>query len=153
MHDINVSGWNFFIPFYNLYLTFLPGTKGNNDYGIDYNTAKNITYFDEVEVVGKSETTSRKVKSSSKKTIATDLPESKNNTWSYAFLLIFLVAISAWYSSNNNNNSQPTIPTADSTSIDSTAIVEDSAEPAKIKVESETTNRPKSNAKSNSKIK
>jgi uncharacterized membrane protein YhaH (DUF805 family) len=49
MHDVNKSGWNFFIPLYNIYLTFSPGTRGNNDYGIDPSPAKNIQYFDEIE--------------------------------------------------------------------------------------------------------
>jgi uncharacterized protein (TIGR02145 family) len=130
MHDINKSGWNFLIPFYNLYLASLPGTKGNNDYGIDYNTAKNITYFDEVEVVGKSETTSRKVKSSRKKPNATDLPESKSNLKSYTYILIILVAVSAWYNTQKNKSTPPINITADSTSIDTTVIVKDSAAPA-----------------------
>ena len=49
MHDVNQSGWNYFVPFYNLYLVFLPGTRGNNDYGIDPSPVKNIQYFDEIE--------------------------------------------------------------------------------------------------------
>jgi uncharacterized membrane protein YhaH (DUF805 family) len=130
MHDINKSGWNFLIPFYNLYLAFLPGTKGNNDYGIDYNTAKNITYFDEVEGVDKSEITSRKVKSSRKKPNATDLPESKSNLKSYTYILIILVAVSAWYNIQKNKSTPPINITADSTSVDSIVKVEDSAAPA-----------------------
>jgi hypothetical protein len=34
---------------YNIYLTFSPGTRGNNDYGIDPSPLKNIQYFDEIE--------------------------------------------------------------------------------------------------------
>lgn len=49
MHDVNKSGWYFLIPFYNLYLAFSAGTKGNNDYGIDHKPIKGITYFDELE--------------------------------------------------------------------------------------------------------
>ena len=49
MHDVNKSGWFFLTPFYNLYLIFLPGIKGNNDYGIDPSPVKNIQYFDELE--------------------------------------------------------------------------------------------------------
>jgi uncharacterized membrane protein YhaH (DUF805 family) len=49
MHDVNKSGWYFFIPLYNIYLTFSPGTRGNNEYGIDPSPAKNIQYFDEIE--------------------------------------------------------------------------------------------------------
>jgi hypothetical protein len=48
-HDINKSGWYFLIPLYNIYLSFLPGTKGNNDYGIDPKPIKNVHYFDELE--------------------------------------------------------------------------------------------------------
>lgn len=129
MHDVNKSGWNFLIPFYNLYLAFLPGTKGNNDYGIDFNTTKNTTYFDELEVFGENENTISKVKSSIKVPIVTDFPQSKSNTWIYAFLFIFLVAIIAWYSSKNNNI-QSTNLTAESISIDSNTIVKDSSQPA-----------------------
>ena len=50
MHDVNKSGWYFLIPVYNLYLIFSPGSKGNNDYGIDPTPVKNIQYFDELEV-------------------------------------------------------------------------------------------------------
>jgi len=49
MHDVNKSGWYFLFPFYNIYLTFTPGTKGSNDYGIDPSPTKNIQYFDEIE--------------------------------------------------------------------------------------------------------
>jgi uncharacterized membrane protein YhaH (DUF805 family) len=49
MHDVNKSGWYFLAPFYNLYLIFSPGTKGNNDYGIDPTPSKNIQFFDEIE--------------------------------------------------------------------------------------------------------
>jgi uncharacterized membrane protein YhaH (DUF805 family) len=50
MHDVNKSGWYFFIPLYNIYLAFSPGTKGNNNYGIDPSPVKNIQYFDELEL-------------------------------------------------------------------------------------------------------
>jgi uncharacterized membrane protein YhaH (DUF805 family) len=143
MHDINKSGWNFFIPFYNLYLTFLPGTNGNNDYGIDYNTTKDVTYFDELN----ENLTDIKNK---------QVLENKNNK-DYSFLIFFafilLVAISVWYSSNNNNNSQPTNTTTDSSSIGSKTIVEDSAAPAKIKVDSGASKKSNSKTKPNSKIK
>jgi uncharacterized membrane protein YhaH (DUF805 family) len=48
-HDINKSGWYFLIPLYNIYLSLLSGTKGNNDYGIDPTPIKNVQYFDELE--------------------------------------------------------------------------------------------------------
>ena len=49
MHDVNKSGWYFLFPFYNIYLIFTPGSKGNNEYGIDPSPTKNIQYFDEIE--------------------------------------------------------------------------------------------------------
>jgi uncharacterized membrane protein YhaH (DUF805 family) len=49
MHDVNKTGLYFLIPFYNVYLTFLPGTKGNNNYGIDPIPIKNIQFFDELD--------------------------------------------------------------------------------------------------------
>jgi uncharacterized membrane protein YhaH (DUF805 family) len=47
MHDVNKSGWYFLFPLYNLYLILLPGTRGNNDYGIDPVPQQNIQFFDE----------------------------------------------------------------------------------------------------------
>lgn len=35
MHDINKSGWYFFISFYNLYLCTVTGDVGENQYGQD----------------------------------------------------------------------------------------------------------------------
>jgi uncharacterized protein (TIGR02145 family) len=49
MHDVNKSGWYFLFPIYNLYLIFMPGTKGNNAFGIDPTPLKNIQYFDEIK--------------------------------------------------------------------------------------------------------
>jgi uncharacterized membrane protein YhaH (DUF805 family) len=49
MHDINLSGWHFLIPFYNLYLCFLPGTLGKNNFGLDPTPKKKIEFFDELE--------------------------------------------------------------------------------------------------------
>ena len=49
MHDVNKSGWYFLFPIYNLYLIFMPGTKGNNAFGIDPTPLKNIQYFDEIQ--------------------------------------------------------------------------------------------------------
>jgi uncharacterized membrane protein YhaH (DUF805 family) len=48
MHDIDKSGLYFLVPFYNIYLAFSEGTKGNNNYGIDPKPIENITYFDEL---------------------------------------------------------------------------------------------------------
>lgn len=33
MHDVDKSGWFLIIPIYNLFLTFIDGTVGNNRYG------------------------------------------------------------------------------------------------------------------------
>jgi uncharacterized membrane protein YhaH (DUF805 family) len=49
MHDVNKSGWYFLIPLYNVYLIFLAGTRGNNDYGIDPAPVKNVQFFDELD--------------------------------------------------------------------------------------------------------
>lgn len=49
-HDTNQSAWYILIPFYNLYIIFSPGTKGNNDFGLDPTPIKNIQYFDELEL-------------------------------------------------------------------------------------------------------
>lgn len=35
MHDINKSGWFILIPFYNIYLFCIDGTRGENAYGED----------------------------------------------------------------------------------------------------------------------
>jgi uncharacterized membrane protein YhaH (DUF805 family) len=143
MHDINKSGWTFLIPFYNLYLVFLPGTKGNNDYGIDYNITKDVTYFDELDDSQTKSNNSQIIKNQNDKYFS----------FVIFFAFILLIVISAWYSSNNNNNSLPTNTTADSSTVDSTTIVEDSAAPAKIKVDSGTTIKPNSKTKSNNNIK
>jgi len=55
MHDINMSGWYFLIPVYNVYLAFKKGTKGSNDYGIDPAPIQNIQFFDEIEVGDKED--------------------------------------------------------------------------------------------------
>lgn len=34
-HDVNKSGWNMFIPIYNLILLLRAGTVGRNDYDVD----------------------------------------------------------------------------------------------------------------------
>jgi uncharacterized membrane protein YhaH (DUF805 family) len=54
MHDINRSGWIFFAPFYNIYLSTLPGDVGNNDFGIDPQPSRKITYFDELVIANES---------------------------------------------------------------------------------------------------
>ncbi|MGB4810931.1 MAG: DUF805 domain-containing protein [Methylophilaceae bacterium] len=33
MHDVDKSGWFLLIPFYNLYLSVIPGTPGDNRFG------------------------------------------------------------------------------------------------------------------------
>lgn len=49
IHDINKSAFNVLIPLLNFYYILLPGTNGNNDYGIDSSPQKNIKYFDQVD--------------------------------------------------------------------------------------------------------
>lgn len=48
MHDINRSGKYFLIPFYNIFLVFQQGTKGNNDFGLDPNPEV-VKYYDELK--------------------------------------------------------------------------------------------------------
>lgn len=35
LHDVNKSGWFYLVPFYNIYLWCLDGTRGENAYGED----------------------------------------------------------------------------------------------------------------------
>ena len=49
MHDVNKSGWYFFIPFYNIILSFSYGTVGKNNYGIDPRPEKKVKYYDELK--------------------------------------------------------------------------------------------------------
>jgi uncharacterized membrane protein YhaH (DUF805 family) len=49
MHDVDRTGWAFLIPVYNIYLSLLPGTPGNNSYGIDPTPSKASQYFDELD--------------------------------------------------------------------------------------------------------
>jgi len=49
MHDVDRTGWAFLIPVYNLYLSLLPGTPGNNSYGIDPTPSTASQYFDELD--------------------------------------------------------------------------------------------------------
>jgi uncharacterized membrane protein YhaH (DUF805 family)/uncharacterized membrane protein len=75
MHDINKSGLYFLIPGYNIYLSFLKGTIGSNNYGIDPNPAPRVEYFDELEI---------------KKETASNLssPQNLGNKW--GFIMIFI---------------------------------------------------------------
>jgi uncharacterized membrane protein YhaH (DUF805 family) len=49
MHDVDRTGWAFLIPVYNVYLSLLPGTPGNNSFGIDPTPSKASQYFDELD--------------------------------------------------------------------------------------------------------
>jgi len=49
MHDVDKSGWCFFIQFYNIALLFSHGTIGQNKYGIDPRPRKVVKYFDELK--------------------------------------------------------------------------------------------------------
>ena len=87
VHDINKSGWYFFIPVYNIFLCLGKGTEGSNDYGIDPKPMKSVTYFDEIEP-----------KLNAEKVI--DYKSSSQFNKSYIpFILVFLVIFFAiWYS-------------------------------------------------------
>lgn len=47
MHDVDRSGWAFLIPVYNLYLSSLPGTNGNNSFGVDPTPPAVSEYFED----------------------------------------------------------------------------------------------------------
>ena len=47
MHDVNKSGWSLLSPVQNIKLLFEPGTKENNNYGIDPKPQAEVKYFDE----------------------------------------------------------------------------------------------------------
>ena len=49
VHDVNMSGWNFLIPVYNIFLCLGKGSDGSNDFGIDPKPLKSVTYFDELD--------------------------------------------------------------------------------------------------------
>lgn len=48
MHDVDRTGWAFLIPFYNIYLSLLPGTPGNNSFGVDPAPPKASEYFEDL---------------------------------------------------------------------------------------------------------
>jgi uncharacterized protein (TIGR02145 family) len=100
MHDVNKSGWCFFIPFYNLYLILSPGTKGNNDYGIDFNFKQDITYFDEIEQVENPKVIINKTNSLKKRFGAIKVVF-------ILFLLIFFIMIFLFQSSLGKENDVP----------------------------------------------
>ena len=45
MHDVDRTGWAFLIPVYNVYLSLLPGTRGNNSFGVDPIPLSTSKYF------------------------------------------------------------------------------------------------------------
>jgi len=49
MHDVNKSGWYFFVPLYNIVLLLSRGTVGQNSYGVDPKPTKKVKYFDELK--------------------------------------------------------------------------------------------------------
>ncbi len=49
MHDVDRTGWAILIPVYNIYLSLLTGTPGNNSYGIDPTPSTASQYFDELD--------------------------------------------------------------------------------------------------------
>lgn len=54
-HDVDKSGWYFLIPFLNIILIFMPGTRGPNNYGIDPTPRKIVEYFDEIDTMSEIE--------------------------------------------------------------------------------------------------
>ncbi len=54
MHDVDRTGWAFLIPVYNVYLSLLPGTPGNNSFGIDPTPSKASQYFDDLDPIQKN---------------------------------------------------------------------------------------------------
>jgi uncharacterized membrane protein YhaH (DUF805 family) len=48
MHDNDKSGWYILIPFYNLYLFIIEGTRGTNQYGPDPNAPDNFDFENKV---------------------------------------------------------------------------------------------------------
>lgn len=49
MHDVDRTGWAFLIPVYNVYLSLLPGTPGNNSFGVDPAPPKASEYFEDLD--------------------------------------------------------------------------------------------------------
>lgn len=49
MHDVDRTGWAFLIPVYNVYLSLLPGTPGNNSFGVDPAPLKASEYFEDLD--------------------------------------------------------------------------------------------------------
>jgi len=102
MHDVNLSGWYFLIPFYNLYLSFLPGTKGKNNFGIDPSPIKKIEFFD--EIITKEVTSEMKID---------EVADEKNNKiWKLIknlivvslIILLFLIWYSDYYMPNHSDS-------------------------------------------------
>lgn len=54
MHDVDRTGWAFLIPIYNVYLSLLPGTPGNNSFGVDPTPRATPQYFDELDAFQKN---------------------------------------------------------------------------------------------------
>lgn len=96
MHDVNKSGWYFLIPFYNLYLIFCKGTKGNNDYGIDPKPMPNVTYFDELDLkdnISDSFQNGKTNVSKSHNDKLNSLPKNKDYSNLFIFISIVVLAI------------------------------------------------------------
>jgi uncharacterized membrane protein YhaH (DUF805 family) len=119
MHDVNKSGWYIFIPFYNLYLILSPGTKGNNDYGIDFNFKQDITYFDEIEQVDNPRVINNKVSSLKKRFGAIKVVF-------IMFLLLLLISFLIINHTSNNFVEKYKHPLIDSASDQSAIVKNDS---------------------------
>jgi len=84
MHDVDRTGWAILIPVYNLYLSLLPGTPGNNSYGVDPIPLSTWKYFDELDGFKKNNFGSLSSSSSSQ--------SSSGLQWPVKPLLLFLLA-------------------------------------------------------------
>lgn len=109
MHDVNKSGWYFFVPLYNLYLIFSAGTKGNNDYGIDPTPSANIQFFDELETTVNNE---NQVSNAEEKKSGLDkwqehLNQVRKQNPNKTYQEVLEIARNT-YSKNNPNNKQST---------------------------------------------
>lgn len=110
LHDSNKSGWYILIPFYNIYLFFIEGTYGGNNFGTDPRPQKDVTYFDELEEKTPPEP--------SKKPILVGL-----------ISLLLLLAIFIWW---YNRTITPPPPPIEKISADTTKKSEDNSLPIAV---------------------
>ena len=100
VHDVNMSGWNFFIPFYNIFLCLGKGTDGSNDYGIDPKPMTSVTYFDQLVNTKKNKSASTSNSPSIKK-----LSKFELILGLLGVIIIFLIFL-VYNNTNKSNNSE-----------------------------------------------